>query len=55
MPDDEGIVISDTMIYTGISDSLNNFISEAYISQPVLQLIAQKKEAASQKYVAERG
>jgi outer membrane protein TolC len=52
--DDAEIIINDTMVYTGISDSLNNFINQSYISQPVLQLIAQKKEAASQKFVAER-
>ncbi|MGE5411093.1 MAG: TolC family protein [Clostridiales bacterium] len=54
IPEDSQINVSDTLIYSGISDSLNTFLSLANQNQPILRLIEMKKEAAKSKYVAER-
>jgi len=52
--DKEEIEINDELVYKSISDSLNNFKREAYLSQPILKIIDLKKEQISDKYKVER-
>ncbi|MCU7494189.1 MAG: TolC family protein [Ignavibacteria bacterium] len=46
--------LSDTLSYTEVSDSLEYYLEAARSNQPILRLIEKKKEAASEKYKAER-
>lgn len=48
------ITLSDTLVYTSTADSLDYYLEQARNNQPVLKLIEMKKEAASNKYSAER-
>ncbi len=52
--ENDPIAISDTLIYNRFSDSLNVMLEKALRDQPVLKLISKKKDAASDKYIAER-
>lgn len=54
LDENEPIAISDTLVYNNFADSLNVLISKAFTDQPILQLISKKKDAASDKYIAER-
>ncbi len=54
LDENENVAISDTLIYNNFSDSLNICLEKAFTDQPVLQLINKKKDAASDKYIAER-
>ncbi|HOP08359.1 MAG TPA: TolC family protein [candidate division Zixibacteria bacterium] len=54
LDDDAPIVIADTLLYHPVADSLAEFHARAYDQQPILQMIAEKKKAASQKYAVER-
>jgi outer membrane protein len=51
---DTPIVPVDQMSYVAVSPALGGLISRAHQEQPVLELIASKKKAAAQKFVAER-
>lgn len=48
------VIPSDSLVYTGVSDSLEYYLEDARKNQPMLQLIGLKKEAASARYSAER-
>jgi outer membrane protein TolC len=54
LEEDAPVNIEDSLFFTEIKDSVNSLLVEAYANQPIMELIAQKKEGASQKYVAER-
>ena len=53
-PGDHSITIADTLIFVPVSDSIDVLKANASTSQPILQMIADKKVAVDQKYVAER-
>ncbi|MCU7489962.1 MAG: TolC family protein [Bacteroidota bacterium] len=46
--------LSDTLVYNDAPASLENYLEQARSNQPILKLIELKKEAASDKYTAER-
>jgi outer membrane protein TolC len=48
------ITISDSLIFVPVSDSVDVLKENASTTQPILQMIADKKIAVDQKYVAER-
>ncbi len=53
--DDEApVTIIDTLWYHPVVDTLSEFRRQAYSQQPILQMIEEKKTAASQKYNVER-
>ncbi len=52
--EDNNIAIADTLVFTNVSDSLQNYLEKAFANQPILKLISKKKDAASDKYIAER-
>ena len=54
LDDFEQITITDTLLYHPVTDSLANFHEQAGLNQPILQMINEKKTAASQKYAVER-
>jgi outer membrane protein TolC len=54
LPDDSPIEIVDSLRYYPVSDTLDFFIKQAKISQPILQMISSKKQEASQKVAVER-
>lgn len=54
MDDDAPVVITDTLLYHPVADSLAEFHLRAYDQQPILQMIAEKKKAVAQKYAVER-
>ncbi len=52
--DKEPLNIPAGVRFVGIDDSLQHFLKAARSQQPILQVIAQKENAARQKYVSER-
>lgn len=54
LEDEAPVLIEDTLLYHPVIDSLADFHEQAYSRQPVLQMINEKKKAASQKYAVER-
>ncbi len=54
LPDDQNIIISDKLDYLPIADSLYSFRDEAKMTQPIFEIIKNKKIAAEQKYNAQR-
>jgi outer membrane protein TolC len=54
IPGDEDITINDSLVFRAINDSISTMKQEALRSQPILRMIAEKKDAASQKQVVER-
>jgi outer membrane protein TolC len=48
------VEVTESLTFINIPDSLNVFILQAQRSNPILQIIAQKKDAAAQKFNAER-
>jgi outer membrane protein TolC len=50
----EEFAINDSLVFRPIMDSLATLKQDAFHSQPILQMIAEKKDAASQKQVVER-
>lgn len=48
------IAVTDTLRFTAVSDSLAEYISRARENQQILKIIKMKKEAAADKYIAER-
>lgn len=51
---DEEITVDDSLVYKKVTDSLSNYIAKAMNGNAVLKLIAIKKDAVEQKYVADR-
>jgi len=51
---DEEIIVDDSLIYKSATDSLENYIAKALNGNAVLKLIAIKRDAVEQKYVADR-
>ncbi|MGE5402990.1 MAG: TolC family protein [Ignavibacteriales bacterium] len=51
---DSPITLTDSLSFAEVNDSLDFYTSRALENQPILKLIALKKEAASSKYAAER-
>ncbi|HVN48367.1 MAG TPA: TolC family protein [Bacteroidota bacterium] len=54
LPELDPVEVTDSLTFIDIPDSLNVFLVQAQHSNPILQIIAQKKNAASQKFNAER-
>lgn len=54
LPELEPVEVTDSLTFVNIPDSLNVFLLQAKQSNPILQIITQKKDAAAQKYNAER-
>jgi outer membrane protein TolC len=54
LPELEPVEVIDSLTFIDIPDSLNIFIAQAKQSNPILQIITQKKDAAAQKFNAER-
>jgi outer membrane protein TolC len=54
LPELEPVEVTDSLTFINIPDSLNVFLLQAKQSNPILQIITQKKDAASQKFNAER-
>jgi len=54
LPEDEPLDISDSLVFHNAQDSLCMLLQQARVNHPMLQLIAQKKDAASQKFNSER-
>lgn len=54
LDDDVPVTIIDTLVFRPVGDSLSTFCERAYSDQPLLQMIGEKKTAASQKYAVER-
>jgi len=54
LDDDAPIIIDDTLVFNPVVESLLSFREQAYSHQPLLQIISEKKKAASQKYAVER-
>ena len=52
--ENEEIVVDDSLVYKKTSDSLSTYISKAMNGNAILKLIAIKKDAVEQKYVADR-
>lgn len=52
--EDLTIALSDSLIFIDVSDSLAYYTEHARQNQPLLKLVELKKEAASEKYSAER-
>lgn len=48
------LIISDSLSFANFNDSLASCIEKALINQPALKIIEYKKDAASQKFAAER-
>ena len=48
------ISVSDSLAYGSLSDTLSQFLAKAQTSQPLLELLREKKQAANQKFNAER-
>lgn len=48
------VTLSDSLVYQEATGSLEYFLESARVNQPMLKLIGLKKEAASEKYTAER-
>ncbi len=51
---DEEIIVDDSLVYKSAADSLENYIAKAMNGNAVLKLIAIKRDAVEQKYVADR-
>lgn len=54
LDDDATVVICDTLAFHSVSDSLGGFLEQAYSHQPILHVISEKRNAASQKYTVEQ-
>ena len=54
LPELDPVEVSELLTFINIPDSLNVFLSQAQHSNPILQILAQKKDAAAQKFNAER-
>ncbi len=54
LPELEPVEVTDSLTFVNIPDSLNVFLLQAKQSNPILQIITQKKDAAAQKFNAER-
>ncbi|NOX87573.1 MAG: TolC family protein [Calditrichaeota bacterium] len=54
LPEDAPVVVSDSLQFHVFNDSLQRILNRAQKTQPILRLIAAKKKAAEQKFVAER-
>ena len=54
LPELEPVEVTDSLTFIDIPDSLNVFLLQAKQSNPILQIIKQKKVAAAQKFNAER-
>jgi outer membrane protein TolC len=54
LPELEPVDVTDSLTFINIPDSLNVFLLQAKQSNPILQIITQKKDAAAQKFNAER-
>jgi outer membrane protein TolC len=54
MPELEPVEVTDSLTFINIPDSLNIFLLQAKQSNPILQIITQKRNAAAQKFNAER-
>jgi len=54
LDDDAPVIIDDTLVFQPVVDTLAIFSEQAYSRQPLLQMISEKKNAASQKYSVER-
>ncbi len=54
LPELEPVEVTESLTFVNIPDSLNMFLVQAQHSNPILQILAQKKEAAAQKFNAER-
>jgi outer membrane protein TolC len=50
----EPLEVTDSLTFIDVADSLNIFVTQAKQSNPVLQILEQKRNAASQKFNAER-
>jgi outer membrane protein TolC len=50
----EALTVEDTLVYNPIQDSLVNLEKSATVKQPILQMIALKKDAAKQNFNVER-
>lgn len=51
---DAAISVSDSLTFSSLPDTLSQFLAEARTGQPLLELLREKKQAANQKYNAER-
>ncbi len=54
IPDDAPIQITDSLVYSDALSGFNSYLDRAMESQPVLKIIALKKDAAHQKLNSER-
>lgn len=54
IPEEETLIVSDSLRYTAVNDSLSFYIQQSHQNQQILKLIDKKKDAASDKYIAER-
>ena len=54
LDDDAPVMITDTLLYQPVADSLSDFLAQAESGQPILRMIGEKRTAASQKYAVER-
>lgn len=54
LPDDAPVEAADSLTYHPVADTLQSFTALASAGQPILQMVAEKKKAASQKFAVER-
>lgn len=51
---DEEITVTDSLVFRSVTDSLSTYIEKAMNGNAMLKLIAVKRDAVSQKYIADR-